>query len=86
LEGSNFLESDKSWIGTLGMLIGGWLFAAGILSVFVIVGIFPTPWTAYLPAVTAIAITGCLVESLPLHDIDNLTVTLTAVILGTLLF
>lgn len=77
---------DKSWIGTLGMLIGGWIFAVGVVIVFVALRIFPTPWTAYVPAVTAIAIVGCLVESLPFPDIDNLTVTLTAVILGTFLF
>ena len=77
---------DKSWAGTLGMLVGGWVFATGILIAYGALSIFPNPWISYLPAVTAIAIAGSLVESLPLHDIDNLTVTITAVILGSFLF
>jgi len=77
---------DKSWAGTLGMLVGGWVFATGILIAYGALSIFPNPWISYLPAVTAIAIAGSLVESLPLHDIDNLTVTVTAVILGSFLF
>src|SRR3990170_5649426 len=79
-------NADKSWAGSLGMLVGGWIFAVGIMIAYGALSIFPNPWTTYLPAVTAIAIAGCLVESLPLHDIDNLTVTVTAVILGTFLF
>ena len=77
---------DKSWAGTLGMLVGGWVFATGILIAYGALSIFPNPWISYLPAVTAISIAGSLVESLPLHDIDNLTVTVTAVILGSFLF
>jgi len=77
---------DKSWAGTLGMLVGGWVFATGILIAYGALSIFPNPWISYLPAVTAISIAGSLVESLPLHDIDNLTVTITAVILGSFLF
>ena len=44
------------------------------------------PFSAYLLPVTVIAVAGTLVESLPLKDVDNITVTLAAVILGHLLF
>jgi phytol kinase len=75
----------KSWIGSLGMLVGGWSFAIGIAWVYVAVGIFAGPMSHYLFPLTLIAIAGTLVESLPLKDIDNITVTLTAIILGHLL-
>jgi phytol kinase len=76
----------KSWAGTAGMLVGGWSFASGILAAFVAAGVFPGPLSAYLPAVTLIAIVGTLVESLPLKDLDNFTVAGAAVALGLWLF
>jgi phytol kinase len=76
----------KSWAGSLGMLVGGWLFAVAVLAAFVAAGVFPEPFTAYLPAITLIAIVGMLVESLPLKDLDNFTVSAAAVALGLILF
>jgi dolichol kinase len=38
------------------------------------------------PPKGVVAIAGTLVESLPLKDVDNITVTLAAVALGYLLF
>ncbi len=78
--------AGKSWIGSLGMLLGGWTFAVGILAAYAAAGIFAGPLSAYLLPITWIALVGTLVESLPLSDIDNLTVTLTAVALGQFLF
>ncbi len=74
--------SGKSWIGSLGMLLGGWSFAAFILWVYVAVEVFTGPFSLYLFPLTMIAIVGTLVESLPIKDVDNITVTLAAVILG----
>jgi len=79
-------NKDKSWAGSLGMFIGGWALAAFILGMFVLAGIFAGPFTGYLIPITLIALAGTLVESLPLKDVDNITVTLAAVILGYLLF
>jgi dolichol kinase len=42
--------------------------------------------TQYLLPVTLITLAATLVESLPLSDLDNLTVPAVAVILGHLLF
>jgi phytol kinase len=78
-------SQTKSWIGSLGMLVGGWSFAIGIAWVYVVAGIFPGPMSHYLLPLTLIAIAGTLVESLPLKDIDNITVTLTAILLGHIL-
>ena len=76
----------KSWIGSLGMFLGGWIFALFILWVFVSAGVFAAPFSAYFPTLTIIALVGTIVESLPLKDVDNITVTLAAVIAGHLLF
>ena len=79
-------NSSKSWIGSFGMFIGGWIFASGILAAFISANIFPGPWSSYLPAITLIAIAGTAIESLPIENLDNITVTLTAVLLGHFLF
>ena len=77
---------DKSWAGSLGMLLGGWALAALILFIYVLRGVFAGPFSGYLLPITWIALLATLVESLPLKDVDNITVTLAAVALGYLLF
>jgi phytol kinase len=76
---------SKSWIGSLGMFIGGWVFSFLILGFYVAESIFPVSLVAYLLPLTLIALAGTIVESLPFDNIDNITVTLTAIILGRLL-
>lgn len=76
----------KSLAGSLGMLLGGWTLSVFLLGVFVLAKVFPAPFPAYLGPVTVIALVGTLVESLPLRDVDNITVTLAATALGHLLF
>ena len=77
-------NKGKSWAGSLGMLLGGWIFAFGVLAAYLAFGIFPRPLSSYILPLTVIALAGTLVESLPLKDVDNLTVTLAAVIIGYL--
>jgi phytol kinase len=79
-------NSNKSLAGSAGMFIGGWILSVAILALYVGTEIFAGPLTIYLAPLTVIALAGTLVESLPFHDIDNITVTLTAVLLGHLLF
>jgi phytol kinase len=75
----------KTWAGSLAMFAGGWLLSLVILAVFLAAGVFQGSLWSYLPAVTIIALAATLVESLPLSDLDNLTVPATAVLLGLLL-
>ncbi len=79
-------SKGKSWAGSAGMFLGGWVLAAFILAVFVSAGVFAGPFSRYLLPITIIALVGTLVESLPFKDVDNITVTLAAVILGVFLF
>jgi len=48
----------------------------------VFTGVFSGPVSTRLPALTMIAITGTLVEMLPLKDVDNITVTIAALVTG----
>jgi phytol kinase len=79
-------SKGKSVAGSLGMLLGGWVLAAFIVWIFVLAGVLTLPFGAYLLPITIIALVGTLVESLPLKDVDNITVTLVAVLLGQLIF
>jgi phytol kinase len=80
-------NQDKSVAGSLGMLLAGWLLALLILGVYVTLKVpgFGT-FGFYLLPVTLIAVVATLVESLPLKDVDNVTITLVAVALGYWLF
>lgn len=77
---------EKSWAGSFGMFLGGWLLALGIIAIYTRLGYFPKTTIAYMPALSCIAAVGSIVESFPLRDLDNLTVSISAVILGLLLF
>jgi len=78
---------DKSVVGSLGMLLGGWVLTMLILGVYVLAKAPGFgPFGVYLLPVTVIALVAMLVESLPLKDVDNITVTLVAVALGYLFF
>jgi phytol kinase len=79
-------NKGKSLAGSLGMFLGGWLLSILIIWIFTAAGVFSLAIQSYLLPITIIAVVGTLVESLPLKDIDNITVTLSAVIIGHLLF
>ncbi len=78
-------NTAKSWAGSAGMFVGGWVTSIFILALFVWAGIFPTPLISYLLPLGIIALVGTIIESLPLHDIDNITITLAALATGHLL-
>jgi phytol kinase len=75
-------NANKSWAGSLAVLLGGLALSTVILGVFIAVGAFPQPLTAYLPGLTLTALAVTLVESLPFKDVDNLTITLAALAVG----
>ena len=77
---------EKSIAGMLGVFVGGWLMSFGIIFIYVAAGVFLAPITSYLLPITAIALAGSLIESLHFKDIDNVTMTLASVLIGTLFF
>ncbi len=77
---------QKTIAGSLGVFFGGWLLSAFILAVYAGVGVFGKPFSSYLLPLTIIALVSTLVESLPQRDVDNITVTTVAALLGYFLF
>lgn len=78
-------SKGKSWAGSIAMFVGGWLLSLMVLGVYLAAGTFAGSLLSYLPAVTIIALAAAAVELLPFSDLDNLTVPLTAVVLGHIL-
>ena len=76
----------KTWIGSIAMLSGGLILSLVILAIYSSIGIFDTTLVDLIPAILIISLLATIVETLPLPDIDNITVTATAVLLGYFLF
>ena len=76
----------KSWIGSLAMFSGGFIFSSIILGIFISMGIFDSTLIELFPTLMIISVLATIVETLPLKDIDNITVTATAILLGYFLF
>ena len=76
----------KSWIGSLAMFSGGFILSLAILAIYISVGIFDSTLIELIPTLLIISLMATIVETLPLQDIDNITVTATAVLLGYFLF
>jgi phytol kinase len=77
----------KSWAGSAAMFVGGSAFGIVFLLLFSQLGRF-TPSLALGEAIMAVAVVSLvatLVESLPVADIDNITVTLSAIAVSWLL-
>lgn len=81
-----FHSPDKSVAGSLGVFFGGWILAALILWAYVTAGVFARPFSGYLLPLAAIAAVSTVIESLPPRDVDNITVTVAAALMGWWLF
>ncbi|MBT3240765.1 MAG: phosphatidate cytidylyltransferase [Chloroflexi bacterium] len=79
-------SKDKSWVGSLGMLTGGLLFAIGIVYIFNSANIFSGKLSDYFLPIVIISLVATIIESIPVRDIDNITITTSALILGHYLF
>lgn len=76
----------KTLVGSVTMLLGGFLLSVLVLWVFAWHGYFTAPITRYLLPIGVIAVATTLVESLPFPDIDNITIPLVSVLIGFLVF
>jgi phytol kinase len=76
------LNSEKSWAGSAAMLSGSFVFGWGMLAWFGHLGLLTFSLSTTAGIVAAIALFATLVEALPFRDIDNLTLTGTAIALG----
>src|SRR5215204_2707878 len=67
---------EKSVAGTLSVFMGGWLMTVFVFAIYVALGVFKGPLMQFLLPVTWIALGATVVESFPLKDIDNVTLTI----------
>jgi phytol kinase len=81
-----FKRANKSWVGSAGFFLGGWLLAMIVLAVYIAAGVFKLSFASLLIPLTLIALICALVEAVSPVDLDNISVPLVAVILGYLLF
>jgi dolichol kinase len=82
------INPTKSWAGSAAMFLGGYATALLMVVAFEGGGLLQ-PSVAPGPAAVSIAwiaLACTVVEALPLPDLDNLTISLTAVALGLALF
>ncbi|MGF1495626.1 MAG: diacylglycerol/polyprenol kinase family protein [Elainellaceae cyanobacterium] len=81
------LNPHKSWAGSAAMLLGSFLFGFGYVGLFNSLGMFQPALTLgpAMVKVAGIAIAATLVEALPVQEVDNITITLTVVGLGSLM-
>jgi phytol kinase len=77
---------EKSMAGSIGVFAGGWILSALIMIVYVNAGVFASPFSSYLIPLTVIALGTTVIESLPLKDVDNITVTVVSAVIGYLMF
>jgi phytol kinase len=75
----------KSFAGSFAVFAGGTILTVLIISIYVLAGKFHGPTSIYIPAILMIGFVGTLVESIPVRDIDNITVPLIAIIFGMVL-
>jgi phytol kinase len=75
-------NSEKSWAGSAAMFGGSFVFAWGMLAWFQHLELLTLSLGTTTGIVAAIALIATFVEALPLRDIDNLTLTGTAIVLG----
>jgi len=79
-------SKEKSVAGSLAVFVGGWLLALFVLSIYGYAGVPGFSSTNFILPMAIIAFGVMLVESLPFKDIDNLTITIAAVIFGSFFF
>jgi phytol kinase len=78
------LNPEKSWAGSAAMFGGSFAFALGMLAWFEHLELLVFSHSPMVLVVAAIALIVTFVEALPFRDIDNLTLTGTAIVLGLL--
>ncbi|RLD06903.1 MAG: phosphatidate cytidylyltransferase, partial [Chloroflexi bacterium] len=79
-------SKEKSVAGSLAVFVGGWFLALFVLSIYGYAGVSGFSSTNFALPTAIIAFGVMLVESLPFKDVDNLTITIAAVILGGFFF
>jgi phytol kinase len=78
----------KSWIGSVSMLVSGFLLSIGMLYYFSILGYLHLDWDEATLKVALVSFVATLVESLPITDVldDNISVPIASMCTALVLF
>lgn len=76
----------KTVAGSAGMFVGSVVFSLAILAVFVGAGVFAGPLRSHFWRLMVIALAATVVETFPFQDVDNLTVPLVVLLVGSWLY
>lgn len=79
-------SSRKTIAGTLAVLIGGFLTAFVVISIFFVSRVFTGSLLSYVLPIFVISLASAIVESLPFTDIDNITIPVICIALGYFFF
>ncbi|GLT93280.1 hypothetical protein SLE2022_110810 [Rubroshorea leprosula] len=81
-------NQQKSWAGSICMLVLGFLISLGMLYYFSVLGYFQLEWTSTVQRVAVVSMIATLVESLPTTEImdDNISVPLASMVAAYLVF
>jgi phytol kinase len=79
-------NAKKSLVGSAAVFVFGVILSLGVLGIYSLAGESALPFKDHIMPVVVIGIVSTLVESLPLKDIDNITVPLTALLTGLILY
>ena len=79
-------SNEKTFGGSLAMFLGGLIFAWILSYIFWQTGNYPISLPKMTINILILSVIGSLVETIPIRDYDNITVPLTTILLGFLLF
>jgi phytol kinase len=77
-------SKEKTWVGSSSMLIGGFLLSLIMIIIFNSFGIIKIGFPLIYIKLFSIALVSTLIESISRSDVDNITVPLTAILMGIL--
>lgn len=76
----------KSVAGTLAMFLGGLVFSSALILIFIKSGYLNFTFINSLPKLILLNLLATMVESLPIKDLDNITVPVVVVLVSLILF
>lgn len=76
----------KSLAGSIAMFLGGLVFSSVLIWIFIESGYLDFTFRDSLPKLILLNLLATIVESLPIKDLDNITVPLVVVLVGLILF
>lgn len=75
-----FWSKKKTWPGSTAMLAGGVLLSLGVLSIFILAGVFDHTIWYYTPSIIVIGLVATIFESLPFEDYDNIVIPVVVIL------